>query len=360
MNILEKLYEIDFEKIFSYQRKIDISHNYTIISGANKSGKSYLIYDYLKQYKSKQYLYIDLNDIRIDVDRIFLNLDRFLLEQKDIKILVLDNCDIKLDNVLQNLTFLDSIIISTTKSLLLDKFTNIELNPLDFEEYILFDTKHQTAINSFNSFLKFGNFPQIIQVSENNKISRNQEILKLIVNNSLEFEILKLLIQSSGELKSIFQLFNSFKQNHKISKDSFYKIVALFEDKNIIYFCKKFNSPKAPKRVYCYNHALIDAVNLNKKFNNIFSNIIFLELNKRYKNINYLDWVDFYLQEQNSIILSIAFFNDLNSISSRIIKTIEDNNISNITIITINTNKTIYINDIECEVLPFYQWALGL
>ncbi len=360
MNILEKLYEINFEKLFPYQRKKQIYYNYMIITGAKKSGKSYLIYDYLKQYKNEQYLYIDLDDLRLDKDTILYNLDRFLIKHKDIEILAIDNC-IKLPkDFFKNINHLKSIILSSTNYLRQEGFRTINLTPLDFEEYILFDNKHQNTVNSFNSFLKFGNFPEIVEFNATKQLQRNQEILKLITYNNLEFEVLKLFIKSSGELKSVFQLFNTLKKSHKISKDMFYKLAYEFEANHIIYFCQKYEQPKAPKKVYCYNHALIDAVNINKNFQNIFSNMIFLELHKLSKNIYYLDNIDFYIKEEDNVILSIPFFNDLVSLSTKLLPIIEKYNITNITIITISSTKTIFIEDIECEVIPFYEWALGL
>ncbi len=359
-NILEKLYEINFEKIFPHQRKKQIYYSYTIIVGAPKSGKSYLIYDYLKQFKNEQYLYINLDDLRLDRDTIFYNLDRFLIQHKEIEILALDNCNNLPKDFFKNIIHLKSIIISSTINISIESFRNITLTPIDFEEYILFDTKHQNTINSFNSFLKFGNFPEIVEFNETKQLQRNQEILKLITNNNLEFEILKLFIKSCAEVKSVFQLFTIFKKSHKISKDMFYKLAYQFESNYIIYFCQKFEQPKAPKKLYCYNHALIDAVNINKNFQNIFSNMIFLQLHKLYKDIYYLDNIDFYIQEDNSIILSIPFFNNLVSLSTKLLPIIEQYNIINITIVTISTTETIFIENIECEIIPFYEWALGL
>ncbi len=357
-NILEKLYEINFEKLFPYQRKVQITYPYTIIKGSPKSGKSYLIFDYLKQYKNEQYLYIDLNDIRIDKNTIFYNLDRFLLEHKDIEILALDNINEIPKDFFKQLNHLKSLIISTSHDIYYDNFRTIYLQPLGFEEYILFDTKHTNTINTFNSFLKYGNFPEIIQFHESKQLSRNQEILKLITNSQIQFEILQLLIKSSGELKSVFQLFNNFKKSHKISKDLFYDSCKKFEEKSIIYFCQKYNQPKAPKKIYSFNHALIDAVTMDKKFNNLFANMIYLELNKFYDNIYYLDNIDFFIK--NSIILSIPFFNDHIQLSQKILPFLEEYNITDITIITISSEKSFYIGDIQCEVLPFYEWALGL
>ncbi len=360
MTILKKLYEINFEKVFPLQRKVQITYPYTIICGAPKSGKSYLIYDYLNQYKNEQYLYIDLNDIRIDGNTIFYNLDRFLLENKNIEILAIDNIKKISPNIFKNLKNLKSIILSSSNILHYEHFTTLHINTLDFEEYILFDNRHQNTTNSFNSFLKYGSFPEIVQFNETKQLSRNQEILKLIANNQIQFEILKLLIKSSGELKSVFQLFNTLKKIHKVSKDIFYETCKNFENNSVIYFCQKYKQPKAPKKIFCYNHALIDAVTLDKKFNNLFSNMVFLELNKIYDDIYYLDNIDFYIKEENSIILTIPFFNDYISLSTKILPVLEEMNINNITIITISTTKNIFIGNIECEALPFYEWALGL
>jgi hypothetical protein len=360
MKNLEKLYEVDFENISPLQRKVEIIYPYTIIKGANKSGKSYLVFDYLKTHTVEKYLYINLNDLRFDTNTILYNIDRFLLENKDIEILALDNCSNLPKEFFHNLPPLRSIILTTTMNFTLDNFTNIVLNPLDFEEYILFDIKHQNSINSFNSFLKYGNFPEIIDFSENKRLQRNQEIIKLISNSVLEFEILKLYIGCSGEIKSIFQLFNIFKKSNKISKDMFYKISKSFQEKNILYFCQKYKSAKSPNKIFCYNHCLLNAISMEKKFNNILLNIVFLELNNNHDNIYYLDNIDFYIPKIKTIILVTPFLNNFINISTKILPLLDIYEITNISIITINTTKEIFIGDIQCEVLPFYEWALGL
>lgn len=88
--------------------------------------------------------------------------------------------------------------------------------------------------------------------------------------------------------------------------------------------------------------------------------MIFLELHKLYTDIYYIDNVDFYIEQNNSIVISVLFLNDHAKLSEKILPTIEQYNITDITIVTISTEKTIFIDDIECEVLPFYDWALGL
>ena len=90
MKTLENCYELNFSKINFMERKIRITHPKTIITGASKTGKSYLIYDFLSNFKTKDYIYIDLIDSRNNLDEIINNLDLFL-RQNQIKVLVLEN-----------------------------------------------------------------------------------------------------------------------------------------------------------------------------------------------------------------------------------------------------------------------------
>ena len=163
MNILEQIYDNNTNKINFLERKVSITAKNTIIKGPPKSGKSYLIYDYLSNYKVDDYLYIDCDDYRNNNSEITKYLDTFIAENK-IEVLVLENFNFYFD-----LPKVTSTVITTSKNVLLENFDTIYLTALDFEEFILFDTKHQNTANSFNSFLKFGNFPEIIDFNEQKK-----------------------------------------------------------------------------------------------------------------------------------------------------------------------------------------------
>ena len=357
MNILEQIYEIDFNKINFNERKITIDYKNTIIKGSPKSGKSYLIYDYLSHYENDEYLYIDFADYKNSTSEISKYLQEFIDKNK-IKVLVLENFRFDM-----NIPFnLESIIITSQMDTKVDGFQTIYVECLDFEEFLLFDTKHQSSSNSFNSFLKFGNFPEIIEYQESKKIIRNTEICKLYCDDVTQLQILFLLIKNASEKKSLFQLFNSLKKEIKISKDRFYKTCEIFEENKVIYFCEKFEQTKAVKKIFVHNHALLDIVSYKKNFNNLFKNMIYLELNKRYNNIYYLDDVDFYLSDENEIVLAIPFFNDLISanIISKLLPNIENHNISTVTIVSISTEQSIFIDDIEAQIVPFSNWAVSL
>ena len=88
----------------------------------------------------------------------------------------------------------------------------------------------------------------------------------------------------------------------------------------------------------------------------------YLELNKRYNKLYYLDNIDFYLVEENEIVLAIPFFNNLISanVISKIIPNIENYNILTITIVTVSIEQSIFIGEIEAQIVPFSSWAVSL
>ena len=355
MILLEYLYEKEFTKINFFERKKKIDHNYTILLGPPKSGKSYLIYDYLSNFKSEQYLYIDFNDPKITNYDFIVYLQNFI-DENSIEVLVLENFKFTFE-----IPKVTNIIITTNISKTILDFSIVRLMPLDFEEFILFDTKHQNITNSFNNFLKYGNIPEIIEIPDQKKHIRNYEICKLYTNSEVELQILLLLIRSSSEKKSIFQLFNQLKKTTKISKDRFYSVIESFIKNNIIFFIEKYNQPKATKKIFLFNHALLDIATYQKNFNNLFKNMIFLELYHKKYDLFYLENIDFYIPKLDTIILSIPFFNDFlwEKLAKNILLIIQEYNIKNIYILTVSNTQIIYLEEIEVNIIPFVDWVLG-
>jgi len=357
MNILEQIYEINFTKINFFERKTSITNPNTILIGPPKSGKSYLIYDYLSKFEVQSYLYIDFDDYRNDFTSIQKELTQFIKEHA-IEVLILENY--KFDFNLPQVT---STIISTKEKVPQNlRFDILHISPLDFEEFLLFDTKHNNLSNSFNSFLKYGSFPEILEFSDSKKHLRNYEICKLYLEDHTYLEIFFIIVKSAAQKKSIYQLFTTLKKNTKISKDKFYKAFEEFERNQLIYLCSKYDQPKAVKKIFIFNHALIDIVSHKKNFNNLFKNMVFLELHRRFEKIYYLENIDFYLPSNNQIVLAIPFFNTLvsSSIISKLLPYIQEYNIQTITIVTVSTEQSVFIDELEAMVVPFYNWVLTL
>ena len=355
MRSLEACYEINFSKVNFIERKIKITNSKTIISGASKTGKSYLIYDFLSSFKSKEYLYIDFSDLRNNISEISVNLGKFI-KMNEILVLVIENFDFSFE-----LPYCENIIISTQIPTQVKGFKNLTISALDFEEYLLHDNKHQNIIQSFNSFLKFGNLSEIINYDEHKKIHRLQEIIELQCKDETQYQIFKILIENIDEKKSLFQLFNTLKSKIKISKDKFYETCKIYENNKSIYFLEKYNQEKSAKKLYCYNHSFLNAISHVKKFKNEFSNMIFLELIHKYKEIYYLDYIDFYVKSKNMAIISIPFFNKLlmNNLLKKIIKNANEFDINEINIITISNNEKIQDSKLKINIIPFYEWALS-
>lgn len=353
MNILETLYENKITFPTLLDRKISINSKRTFVYGPKFSGKTFVIYNYLKD-TSDDYLYIDLDDFRYEKEELY-DLQSFIQKNK-IKICIIENYTNGFP-----IPKTDIVILSSIYFIPLDNFIPVKVMPLDFEEFLLFDTKHQNTTNSFNSFLKYGNIPEIIEFKDYKKTTRNKELIKLYDVNQNAIEILKLCIKSSGELKSPFWLFNILKKTIKISKDFFYKTIKELENNHTIILCPKYNQPKAVKKIYCFNFALIDIVSYKKNFTNLFSNMIFLELFNQDQPIFYLDYVDFYTPHNNSIVISLPFYNSnvISRILPKVLQYIEEYDINKITIVTISNFDSIFIDTIEAQIIPFYEWALG-
>lgn len=318
-----------------------------------------MIFDLLSTLDSEEYLYIDLDDIRVNKNTILKNIELFLKEYP-IKVLVLENIEFDKKLIKKLYKLIPILIFSSKQYCFIEGFNHIEVKPLDFEEFLLFENSFSNITQSFNHFLKYGNMPISIEFNEQNKVKKLQEYIKLMSNDQTELLILKILVKSAGETKSILQLFNSLKKEIKISKDRFYSFCNYLEDIGVISFLPKFNQPRALKRVYIFDFILTSSITFQKNFNNIFSNMIFCELKNRFENIFYIDGIDFYISKTDSIILSIPFFNEFQvaSKSKKLVGVIEKYGIKNINIVTVNNEFEFTIADIECQVEPFYQWAL--
>jgi len=355
MNTLEYCHEFELSKINFTERKTRITHPKTIISGPFGSGKTFLIFDYLSNFKTEDYLYIDFSDIRNSKEVIKEKLEGYI-SKNSIKVLVLENFDFSF-----KIPTCDSIIISTHEKVEMKGYKNIFLSPLDFEEYLLHENKNQNITQSFNTYLKHGNLPQSVNLPEYKVYNELQNLIKLYTKDETSEKIIKVLFENIDEKKSLNQLFLLLKQEIKISKDKFYAKCKDYENQKIIYFIKKFEQDKATKKIYSYNSAFLNAITHKKKFKSELTNIIFQELVNKNQKIFYLDYIDFYLPKERIGICSIPFFNSMlmASQTKKILKVAREYNIKNIYIITVSNNEHFFKEEIEINVLPFYEWALS-
>jgi len=327
----QNIEDFKFPKVKIYERKIKLKYQNTFIYGPKGVGKTFLILDFLKDFDGK-FIYIDLNDPREK---------RLDLSGYDLVILENYNKFFPLPNTT---TFLTS-----TTDMHLRGFKKVELKNLDFEEYFSFD-RHQSITHSFNYFLTDGNSAELLFLDDFFKAKKLQENLKLM---PYDYDILKFLFSHIGEKFSLYQIYQILKKNKKISKDKFYDEIERLQKDKVIFLVDKFNSLKAPKKVFSYNFGYKNALTYDKNVLGILENMVFLELKDE---VYYLDKANFYLPEIGKIILVYPFITE-EQLVEKLKKLPKNIDFDIIEVVTISNDFDLEYKNKKVEVKPFWMWS---
>ncbi len=351
--MLDALYNLSNKKTNFLPRKYQVLKPYTIIKGAAKTGKTSIIKQFLSVLPGSSYLYIDLNDLRIDIDTVKQELTEFCRDNK-IHTLVIENYDpsIPLPNVTQ-------IILSTESDLHIDGFDTLNIYNLDFEEFLAFDSRYDTLDNAFTHFLQTGSYPELYFVHQDNRQKQLQNILRLSLN-PLELQIMIHSARLLGQKVSAFQMFERLKQHQKLSKDMFYKTFYGLMEKGYLYWVEKYEHSRATKKLYTLDFNIKNALTLQKDFSRLFETLVFLEMLKRGSEIYYAEGIDFYMPKENRIVLTMPFSNEdvlfkkIESIEAFII----ENGVMHVEVVTMSTETKLGLPYAVIEMMPFVQWAI--
>lgn len=351
--MLEALYNQSNKKTSLITRKSNISSAFTIIKGAGKTGKTSIIKQYLSTLPSSAYLYVDLNDLRIDKEILIDELIDFCQKNK-IHTLVIEAYDltIPLPNVSQ-------IILSTEVSLEIEGFENINVYNLDFEEYLAFDSRYDSLENAFTHFLQTSSYPELYYAHQDNRQKQLQNILKLSLN-PLELQIMIHSAKLIGQKVSAFHMFERLKLQQKLSKDMFYKTFYGLIDKGYLYWVEKYGHSRATKKLYTLDFNIKNALTLQKDFSRLFETLVYLEMLKKGSKIYYADGIDFYIPEENRIVLTMPFSNEdvlfkkIESIEAFII----ENGVLHVEVVTMSAQTKLGLPYAVIEMMPFVQWAI--
>jgi predicted AAA+ superfamily ATPase len=357
MDSLETFYQSNY-KIKSIPRKEQIKAKKTFILAPRNCGMTYFIFDFLNtHFKYTRYLYIDCEDMRFKNLPDASDIRTFIIKHK-IEALALDNYTPAFALDIEQISC-EQIIIASCRLNEYRGFQTLRLHPLDFEQFLLFGNFSDAKI-AFNHFIKHGNFPATVHLSEEKLIHYLQSFVRALSKDENKLFIRKMFYDFIGQKRSLLELYTGIKKQIKISKDSFYAFAKELEKSKEILFLPHYEKPKAAKKIYAYNPALFNAVSFSKKFHNTLSNFVFLELYYRFASVYYLDEIDFYVPEENLAVLCMPFVNEslISTKSARLIESIEKYRIKNIQIVTNSTEDILYLESVECEILPFYNWAL--
>ncbi|MDO5045634.1 ATP-binding protein [Campylobacter sp.] len=364
MKELLSLYNTALKSLKFIDRKFSISSAKTLIVGGDGSGKTSLVIDYLKQFKDENFLYVNLQDIRINQSEILDNLERFLKDNKDIKVLAVENISSneqaqKLAQI--SILNLQSVILTTNqKKINLDGFARLNLNYLDYEEFIAFFPKNLDQDQLFSHFVIHGNSLNSAFLDQSEVVESLQTRLKSSLNES-DINLMRECVRFQGSNLSAYELYKNLKMRFKISKDRVYGGLEELENSGFISLVAKFEYPNAAKRLYFNDFAMRNALTLKKDFAKLFSNIVFCELFKFKEEIFYTNDFDFFLPKRKFAILCIPF-SDKDLIFLKFKKlhaNLKQLNANKLQVISVANQAELSLEGIKCEILPFSRWALS-
>jgi predicted AAA+ superfamily ATPase len=349
--LLEEFYKQDLHTGHFIERKIQLDDESYQINGIAKSGKSVLIKHHLLTKKKSLYLYIDCRDIRIDIEEMNEMLTRFC-NQRDIECVALDNYrpEIKLPNVSQ-------LIISCETPYEIEGLEPITLYPLDYEEFLAYEHKFDST--ALNHFFQLGGYPAMHRVPSEDRIRYIQESLQHALG-SIEFDLMLLASKMAAQKVSAFMLYERLKGERKISKDMLYKSMELLKQKGYLHQVAKFEHARATKKLYLCDTAVKNALTSQKNFGRLFENLVYLEMLKRGFEIYYEEGIDFYLPQQQRVVLCMPFgnremlFKKIESIEAFIIT----HGVTLVEVVTMSEESELRHPFVTAEMIPFATWAL--
>lgn len=346
-----------------YLQKIYLSNSYIdrkcqldkisySIKGITKVGKTMLVKNYLLTLHKKEYLYIDCSDIRINLGSFSQELVLFC-KDKSISTLVLDNYNeqITLPNV-------EQLIIISSRYYHLDHLTPLELFPLDYEEFLAYEGRFDSA--ALNHYFKLGGLPLLQNITSDVHNTSLQQALQLHLN-TIELSILILCTKLFTTKLSVFNIYEKLKKEQKISKDKLYLNFQSLVESSYIFLLKKFEHPKATHKIYLSDISFQASLSLQKNFSKVFENSVYIHLQHRYKDIYYYDGVDFYVPAQSTLYFALAFidertfFKKLEGIEAFIFQY----RIEKIICVTLNNEANLAHPFSQVDMVPFATWALS-
>ena len=350
--LLEEFYKTDLIIDKFHARKAHIGEKSYQINGISQCGKTKLVKHYLLGLKKNSYLYIDCDDIRIEIQELNNILQDFCIENK-ISVLVFDNYipEINFVNVSQ-------LIITSEYKYNIVFLKSIQLYPLDYEEFLAYEHKYDSS--ALNHFFQLGGFPSMHKISSDERNLYIQKSLNFTLN-TIEFDILQLCAKMMSQKISAFSIYERLKHIRKISKDTLYKSFDSLIEKNYIHILEKFEHTRATKKIYLCDISLKAALSTDKHFGRLFENMVYLELLKSNTLCYYEEQIEFYIPSEAEIILCMPFSDEraLFKKIEQIEAFIFTHSIEKITAITMNTEGNISHPLSRVEMIPFDIWALG-
>jgi len=334
-------------------RKLQLpDENHINLYGIRGAGKSALVVDYLQDMDYETLLYIDCEDPNLSFAPLSASEIQTYVEENGIELLVLDHYEAC---SLETLPLAERRIIISRRALDLPGFSQVELFPLDYEEFLAFE-RGSSQTSSFNHFLKLGTLPLMSQYSY-----RSTTELKTFLRSSFDKQEIALLIVLATYQThhlTVRQLYTAAKGRFKVSKDWIYRTIKAFQREGILYFIDDVYQ-KGGKKLILFDFVLAKYLASGQPFITQFDTMIALALIKHHRAFKTLG-IHGYVTEHGELIIPAPFESE-ESIwkkSHSKFSLYKKHGIQKVTIVTVANSYRYDIEKISFEALPFYEWSI--
>ena len=375
--IREKLDDIDINLPFAL-----------VISGVRRCGKSTLLLQLIRKRRNFYYFNFEdprtasfevgdfqkLNDVFVEeygkVDCYFF--DEIQNVQKW-ELFVRQMLDKKMHFVLTGSNA--SLLSKELGTRLTGRHIRFELFPFSFGEFLKI-TKLKHSINSFESYMKRGGFPQYLKDNRkeilyellNDIITRDIVVRYNLRNPKLAKEVAIYLLTNIGKEFSYRSLNETFGLG---SVNTIISLISYFEDSYLLFTIPRFSHSlkkqiKNPKKVYAIDNGLsaANSASFSEDKGRMLENTVFLHLRRKYKNVFYFREkyeCDFLAGEKNNITAAIQVCFELNDDNKeREIKglqeALENLNLKEGLILTFNQEDELLVANKKIIVMPAWKW----
>jgi len=396
--------------LFNSSKKFLKSALIKVIIGARRSGKSVFAFQLLKDW---DFAYINFDDEQL-IGLTSKDLNSVLscfyeIYSTNFKFVFLD----EIQNIagwelfvnrLHRLNF--NVIVSGSNALLLSRelathltgrHLQIELFPFSFKEFLifkgidfnkLFSTKDVSELKvAFNVFMLNGGFPEIFTEPDARTYlsSLYSTIITkdVLVRHKIKFEknfkeMALYLISNSGNLISYNKLKNVFNLGSDHTAKDY---VGFLEEAYVLFSVLRFSNKlkesfSAPRKVYCIDTGLLNAIGFKTSFNHgsVLETLVAIELlrNKSIeKNYDFYYWtdplkneVDFVVKQGIKVKQLIQVCYDVSNINTKerevkaLIKANKELKCNSLIVITFDFEKKENFAGKEIEFIPIWKWLL--
>jgi len=353
MNLLE-YYQNQLPSIEHFvPRKCQLPQTEDInLFGVRGAGKSTLVLDHVSEIENTSLLYIDFDDPNL-LFGIFssLTLQRYI-DTHHIHTLVLDHYT---ENMLSHFPNVERLIIISRLPLNHFAGTSIELFPLDYEEFLAFETT-SAQHRGFNHFLRSGTLPLLARSQKT-----SVQTMKLFFQSAFEpneQKLLLILAQHHTKHLTTHQIYTFAKEKFKVSKDWLYKTIKSFKEERLLFFIDD-TYQKSGKKMLLFDFAFAKYLTVGQPFILQFDTMVALALIKHYIDIQTLG-IHGYLTKEHELIIPAPFESEesLWAKSQKKFSLYKKYGIKNVTIVTVTNSYEYSIENLTFEALPFDEWSV--